>query len=100
MILVNKRSNLQILSDWSDNDGRIVQITFNWNDLLIALTSIYAPAVPGERTQFFSSLPTFPLPDDALHILAGDFNCVLDPILDRSGVTLDPATLAPQNCRN
>ena len=86
LILTRKNSNIQILSHWSDPDGRVVQVTLRWNDLELTVSSVYAPSKPDERIPFFENfLDTFPAPETALHLIGGDFNCIQSLSHDKSG---------------
>jgi exonuclease III len=88
LILIRKKSNITILSHWSDTEGRVVQVKLMWNDLELTVSSVYAPATHAERIQFFNNLADIlPHADTDLHVIGGDFNCVLAPGLDRSGGT-------------
>ena len=86
-ILVKKTTDIQITSSWSSDDGRALQIKFEWKGLPISLSTVYAPAVTPDRAPFFESLSdNLPIDDDVcLNILCGDFNCIEDPTLDKSG---------------
>jgi exonuclease III len=68
--------------------GRAAAITVHYCDALLHIISIYAPANPTNRAraQFFEQLHdeiTTRWARDAV-ILSGDFNCVLEPDLDRA----------------
>lgn len=58
----------------------------------IYIQNVYAPVRPHERAHFFQGLPTQFEPE-AHHVVLGDFNVAVDPILDSRGVTsaLDPS---------
>ena len=67
--------------------GRYQQVHGNLGHFNIYLHNIYAPNSPADRAIFFSNLPrTFP--QHALHIVGGDFNCVLSASLDGYRTTL------------
>ena len=50
----------------------------------ILLVNLYAPTIRPEREVFFTSLLSWNL-DPIKTIIAGDFNCVQSPLLDRDG---------------
>jgi exonuclease III len=86
LILIRKHSNIHIISSWADDEGRISQLVFSWLDLEFTLFSVYAPAEHATRTAFFDKfLDKIPETESALVLMGGDFNCVADPVLDRSG---------------
>jgi hypothetical protein len=45
---------------------------------------IYAPHQPGPREQYYWQLEALPMPIGASLLVGGDFNCTLDPRVDRS----------------
>lgn len=67
----------------SDPNGRFIIVSGKLGDVKVVLANVYAPNYDdaGFFKKFFSSLPD--LSSYAL-ILGGDFNCCLDPVLDRS----------------
>lgn len=67
----------------SDTDGRFIIVSGKLYNTMMVLANVYAPNVDdvGFFEHFFSSLPD--LSSYSL-ILGGDFNCWLDPVLDRS----------------
>ena len=72
----------------SDTNGRFIIVSGKLYNTMMVLANVYAPNVDdvGFLERFFSSLP-----DLSLHslILGGDFNCWLDPVLDRSSPNPD-----------
>jgi endonuclease/exonuclease/phosphatase family metal-dependent hydrolase len=57
--------------------------------------NIYAPSDGKTRRCFFTELLRANLLDDMPIILCGDFNCVLDPEMDRNGKTIKADDGAP-----
>ena len=51
------------------------------NKQTIFLHNVYAPITHAERPTFYSNLPTN-FPENSIHIIAGDFNTILNPQLD------------------
>ena len=69
--------------------GRILRVDFSWEDQVFSLFSVYAPAVAGERADFFTRV-LHPAVEASRrqhgegtcthHVLiGGDFNCVMGP---------------------
>ncbi|KAJ0061406.1 hypothetical protein NL108_018634 [Boleophthalmus pectinirostris] len=80
-ILVNKRTQFKVKQEIKDDDGRIILILAEICGQTLILGSVYAPN--GDNPNFFADLENkiqhlgrFPI------ILGGDFNTVLDEILD------------------
>ena len=53
------------------------------NQQTVFIHSIYAPVHRSDRPSFFTNITT--PPSQGSHIIAGDFNCVVDPQLDTEG---------------
>lgn len=85
-ILIRKYLPLHVISVLSDPNGCYVMIKGHLNGESIMILNIYAP--PGSPPNFYTELAqltsehTFPNV-----IVGGDWNCVLDPNLDRSSHT-------------
>lgn len=80
--LVHNQTNFKILSHEIHEDGRLTAITTKVNDQIIKVFNIYAPNNSIDRKRFIKKLSGL-LDARYLHILAGDFNCVLNGVLDR-----------------
>lgn len=82
-ILINQDVPFEHHSVLSDTNGRYVIVSGKLYNTLVVLANVYAPNMDdkGFFERFFCSLP-----DLSSHtlILGGDFNCWLDPVLDRS----------------
>ena len=67
--------------------GRALHLKLVLNSQVVNLLNVYAPSKEETRRPFFDSVfsffENFPLSED-LWLFGGDFNCTLDPILDRS----------------
>lgn len=70
-----------------DSNGRYIIVTGTILDLRVAFVNVYAPNTDDES--FFKRLFSI-IPDASTYciILGGDFNCWLDPCLDRSSTKL------------
>ena len=88
-ILFNKHRQIQVLSTDSDTEGRILKVTVRFDNQIFQIVNIYAPVYQQFRETFFLSLNEF-LEPNVHTILAGDFNMVEDPCLDRVGDTILP----------
>uniref|UniRef100_A0AAY4A9I4 Endonuclease/exonuclease/phosphatase domain-containing protein n=1 Tax=Denticeps clupeoides TaxID=299321 RepID=A0AAY4A9I4_9TELE len=82
-ILLHKTVPFVHTSVVSDPNGRFVIVTGQIHNISVALINIYAPNYDDEG--FFKRLFSL-IPDLSTHylILGGDFNCWLNPHLDRS----------------
>ncbi len=87
-IVIHKRVNFSPSQIIADPDGRYVIVVGNLVHTSVVLVNIYAPnwVNPIFFTSLFSSIPNL---NSHYLILGGDFNCVMDPRLDRS----NPKTL-------
>lgn len=101
-LIPNNEANLsQIPSSFNNHEqtDRILHGEINWFDTKILLINLYAPAGDqGERTAMFHELNLLleTLQPQAL-ILGGDFNCILDPILDQQKKTKNTSQLNEQD---
>ena len=86
----------KILSHVSDPQGRFVSVYCTYNSIFFDLLCVYAPNSGPERRVLFESLTTR---DTAAHdatthyMVAGDFNCITDPSLDKVGGDPDTAQM-------
>lgn len=81
-ILFRKKFEMQILSQETFENGRIIALKIKISHVNIQLINIYTPNNPSERKQFFLKLNDI-IDENFEIILAGDFNCVLDYNIDR-----------------
>uniref|UniRef100_A0A8C5MMK0 Reverse transcriptase domain-containing protein n=1 Tax=Leptobrachium leishanense TaxID=445787 RepID=A0A8C5MMK0_9ANUR len=91
-ILLNKSLPFIVLDEANDTHGRFSIVLASLLGETYLLVNIYAPHPP--HLQFFSDLYASLLQYTYTHcIIGGDFNAVLDPVLDRShtGSRLAPA---------
>ncbi|KAI8521369.1 hypothetical protein Bbelb_011230 [Branchiostoma belcheri] len=73
---------VKLISSRSDTEGRVVSALIEYNETRYNVANLYAPCSPAERATFFENVHQYLFPNASL-ILLGDFNCVLDPDLDR-----------------
>ena len=81
-ILIN--NSFSIDQSWHDTDGRYTCVELSKQNFVFRLHCIYGPNTKNEGMNFFGSLfryidPLIP------NFFCGDFNTVLDPVLDRAG---------------
>ena len=87
LTLINKKLQFKCIRQIKDTMGRILIILAEIQGHMIILTNIYAPN--GHEPQFFADLEAkVQQAGDYNTIIGGDFNLVLDPILDRSSTAL------------
>ena len=67
--------------------GYLASLTFSIHQQLFTIVNLYAPSTNPERSSFFDCLKSFlaNIPPDHFLCLGGDFNCTLNPPLDRNG---------------
>ena len=89
-VLLRKGSNIDVKKSLADLNGRYVIIDAEIDDELYILCNIYAPNKGDERKLFFDQildiLRTNKIKDSL--ILGGDFNCTLNPQIDRAKNTV------------
>lgn len=81
-ILFRKTVPFRFQSSTTDPNGRFIIVTGHINSFPITLLNIYGPNTddPAFFRKVFDLIPD----DDSSHIvIGGDFNCYLDPYLDR-----------------
>ena len=83
-VLIANRLQHTVLASSTDTAGRMVKVQIQIDNSTFTIVSIYAPQATEREGQaaFFSSLPI-----DQDTILLGDFNLVVDPLLDKSHST-------------
>lgn len=85
-ILLRRSLTFQILDQSSLDQGRCLSLKVNFSDHIIRLCCIYAPNHNPEKETFFRELQGHLDPTEDV-LLAGDFNSVLDPLLDRQSAS-------------
>ncbi len=83
-ILFKKKIPSENLKVVHDSSGRFLSVIYDLNDTAVQFCNVYAPNNVSERAEFFESLS--PLIKRGIStVLGGDFNCVEDIFLDKSG---------------
>lgn len=94
-ILFARNFTPKVIKEQRDDNGRILAIDLSWGDDIFTLGCLYAPTQdkPLQQAQFMNDLERTldALTSDNL-ILGGDFNCILDPIMDRNSTCILPAS--------
>ena len=86
-ILINGRKNVTVIDFKKDLSGRILNIKIQYKSQKIQIISLYAPATPYLRENFYKNLKNYIFEDTPI-IMGGDFNMVECPTKDRKGGTL------------
>ena len=81
-ILVREYTPIKVKSSTGYNDGRIISIKAEINEMQIQIINIYAPNNPLERKQFIGNLQHI-IDINCINVIAGDFNLALNCTLDR-----------------
>ena len=78
-ILVDPSNKIKVDYSFTDNCGRTVLITLNFDCLRLSLCNIYAPNNVSEQLQFIQELNSFLIDKVELTalIVGGDWNCTL-----------------------
>uniref|UniRef100_A0AAX7UCT3 exodeoxyribonuclease III n=1 Tax=Astatotilapia calliptera TaxID=8154 RepID=A0AAX7UCT3_ASTCA len=82
LILVNKKLSFVLLKKYNDDEGRIICLEALINGVRTVLCNIYAPNK--EEPVFFHKINKIIGDHVGQVILAGDFNQVMDGIIDKS----------------
>ena len=91
--LVSKHIQLKCLNQIKDNTGRILIVLAEIYGVVVSLANIYAPNL--DDASFFLELETkLHMAGDYDIIIGGDFNLLLDPLLDYSGGTISRTSKA------
>jgi len=84
-IIVND-TNIKCSKFQIDFDGRFISLDIQYLNDYFKICNIYAPNKPGDRNIFFESIKHYLVSSNKLIIL-GDFNFILNPLLDKIGGT-------------
>lgn len=98
-ILIRKGISFTSEKVISDSSGRFVIVTGRLLDKQVIFVNIYAPNFDDSNffTKVFTSIPPA---DDYSLIIGGDFNCVLNTLLDRSSSKVIQPSKAATNIKN
>lgn len=88
-IIFRNGNNVDVSDIYHDNEGRILCINFVKDELNFTLVNIYAPNIENLQNQFYDNLKDVfsqrKFEDSDRIIIGGDFNCILNAKLDKSG---------------
>lgn len=101
MILFDRSLSFKILNQWHDEEGRILGLDLELAGVVYSLINIYAPTQdrPKEQVAVLNRLEQFLTEMDASNIIiGGDFNCLLNPAIDKNNKT--PCNPSTSNVRN
>ena len=85
-ILFKENLNIAMLQLHSDAEGRIISLTFLFENQTFNLVNVYAPTKNSKKTKFFKNLQKHISANNNI-IVGGDFDMVEDLTLDRQGCT-------------
>jgi len=92
-ILFKRSLNVQLQKVVKDPDGRFLWLKLKINQRSLSLLNIYAPNTVSEQVSFFTNILQFlELNYDKSYplFIGGDFNCVLNPKVDKKGGNKNP----------
>ena len=91
LLLFNSRVNLKIHKVFRDESGRVICVHVDIENNSFLILNLYAPNVENLQVQFYEDFFFFLLESEwdgkENIIIGGDFNCILDPQLDKNGGT-------------
>ena len=86
-ILFNNNFEFQVIQTQKDPNGQYIFVKVKFLEKVFLLVNIYGPSA-GDDDGFFQNIDNFLENQDQENIIiGGDFNCVLDPNLDRKNCT-------------
>ena len=103
ILFPNHVQNIEVIENWSDDDGRLCMTKLKCDQDIICLINVYAPTKNNQNLQvtFFEKLQKLVNEnEEATFIIAGDFNTYLDPTLDKSGGNIEPISLFSSKLQN
>ena len=83
-VLLRPNLDAELLSHNIDDDGRYISLVLRYSNHEINLINVYAPTDDQSRQRFYETISTS---SEATQfcIIAGDFNCIPDPNMDKTG---------------
>ena len=93
-VLMKKGVGVTVHSEIIDPQGRFIVLKVEFNDNIYVLINVYAPNKDKDIVTFLealrTTLQTENLDAEENLIVGGDFNCPINPILDKKGGSLLP----------
>ena len=81
-ILLNPNCQFEVVQVKNDNDGRVIALHVKSHNTHFQIINVYAPSKSSAKNFFFSNILNYDFQGFNL-VLAGDFNCIEDPLYDR-----------------
>lgn len=81
--MIMTKHRLRVVDSGTDDCGRVAFVKVLTNSGAVVIASVYAPAQPQERCEFFEHLH-LQVPSAQWTLIGGDFNCSPDHVKDRS----------------
>ena len=92
-ILFRPGFSFELVKETIDQFGRYIICQIEVNEIILDLVNLYSPNILTEQTKFFKHLDTtfqkLNLTHGSNMIVAGDWNVVLNPVLDKRGGIID-----------
>ena len=93
-VLIRSGLDIVILHEHCDSKGRLIMLNAKIKDKNYLLVNLYGPNKDAEAVCFYQDLSTtlrgIDLDSDSNVIVGGDFNCPLDPTIDKKGGVVIP----------
>ena len=95
-IFIRKGLDHKIVHSVTDSNGRLIILSIEIQDVLYKIINIYAPNNDGMAVSFFHNLSIIfqneGVDEEDNIVIGGDFNCPLNPLLDKMGGINIPRT--------
>ena len=88
-ILQHPDDQSEIMDVKMDNDGRVICVHVCTQESHFQILNVYAPHKHTSRNYFFSNILNYTFPGLPV-VLAGDFNCIEDPVRDTLSLRIRP----------
>ena len=84
VIVIKQNLNIETHTISKDEEGRVISLTFTFENQNFQIINIYGPTKNSEKHTFYKQLHNYITQTENI-ILGGDFNMVEDLLLDRQG---------------
>ena len=85
-VLFNRNYNFDYCDVVCDVNGRYISFDLKIENSKFHFLNVYAPNIPNERISFFKMIQRY-VNKDYENVVGGDFNCTLNPLIDRLNCT-------------
>ena len=93
-VLIRSSLDIAIQHEHCDSKGQLIMLNAKVEDKNYFLINPYGPNKDAEAVRFYQDLSTtlrgLDLDNDSNVVIGGDFNCPLDPTIDKKGGILSP----------